>query len=304
MTYTRITTAGAGTMGAQVAWQMAFHGKHVTVYDAIPAGLERGRAAHQTYAALFTEQRGATREQIEETFGRLTYTTDVVAAVDAADLISESVPESLAIKESFWRAASEHAPAHTVFTTNSSTLAPSELAHVVDRPSQFLALHFAIGVWDANLGEVMGHPGTDAAVFDGVVEFAGEIGLVPIPIHKEQPGYLINSLLVPWCNAALDLLARGVADVHSIDRSWMIALQTDLGPFGMIDRMGLGVVHHVAELMTGGRGADIARYLDEHFLQQGRLGVTSGRGFYEYPEPAFAEPGFTAPSAADRAARR
>ena len=74
-----------------------------------------------------------------------------------------------------------------------------------------------------------------------------------------------NSLLVPWCTAALDLLVHGVSDLESIDRTWMITLQTGLGPCGMMDRMGLGVVHHVAKL---------------------------GLGFYRYPDPAYAQPGF------------
>ena len=290
MTFDRITTAGAGTMGSQVAWQMAFHGKDVTVYDAIPEGLEKGKAFHKEYAEHFVERRGATRQQIDETFARLTYTTDLPMAVRDADLISESVPESLAIKESFWREASSHAPARTVLATNTSTLAPSELVRFVTRPQRFLALHFAIGVWDSNIGEVMGHPGTDPAVFDSVLTFAEEIGLVPIPIRKEQNGYIINSLLVPWCTAALDLQVRGVSDFESIDRTWMITLQTGLGPFGMMDRMGLGVVHHVATLL----GAhDSANYLDDEFIRQGHLGVASGRGFYSYPDPAFAEPDFT-----------
>ena len=249
MSFTRITTAGAGTMGSQVAWQMAFHGKQVTVYDAIPEGLEKGKELHREYAQHFVERRGASQEEIGDTFNRLAYTTDLATAVADADLISESVPEALSIKESFWQEASRHAPARTVFTTNTSTLAPSGLAGFVDRPERFLALHFAIGVWDSNIGEVMGHPGTDPAVFESVLEFAGEIGLVPIPIRKEQSGYVINSLLVPWCTAALELLVRGVSDFESIDRTWMITLQTGMGPFGMIDRMGLGVVYHVAKLI-------------------------------------------------------
>lgn len=158
MSFTNITTAGAGTMGSQVAWQMAFHGKHVVVFDAIPAGLDKGKSLHLEYAEHFIDQRHATREQIDEAFARLTYTTDLAAAVRDADLISESVPEAMPIKESFWRDASSHAPAHTVFTTNTSTLAPSALAGFVDRPQQFLALHFAIGVWDASIGEVMDIP--------------------------------------------------------------------------------------------------------------------------------------------------
>ena len=224
--FTRITTAGAGTMGSQVAWQMAFHGKQVTVYDAIAAGLEKGKAFHREYAEHFVKQRGATRKQVDDTFTHLTYTTDLTAAVRDADLISESVPESLPIKESFWREVSRHAPPHTVFTTNTSTLPPSVLAGFVDRPQKLLALHFAIGVWDSNIGEVMGHPGTEPAVFESVLKFAEEIGLVPIPIRKEQNGYIINSLIVPWCMAAMDLLVRGVSDFESIDRTWMITLQT------------------------------------------------------------------------------
>jgi 3-hydroxybutyryl-CoA dehydrogenase len=289
MSFTKITTAGAGTMGSQVAWQMAFHGKQVTVYDAIPAGLENGKELHREYAQRFVEERGATQDQVDATFARLTYTTDLPSAVSDADLISESVPEALSIKESFWREASTHAQARTVFTTNTSTLSPSELAGFVDRPQKFLALHFAIGVWDSNIGEVMGHPGTDSAEFERVLEFAEEIGLVPIPIRKEQSGYIINSLLVPWCTAALDLVVRGVSDFQSIDRTWMITLQSPRGPFGMIDHMGLGVVHHVAELIGAGESA---RYLDEHFIQQGLLGVTSGEGFYRYPNPAYQQPGF------------
>jgi 3-hydroxyacyl-CoA dehydrogenase len=296
MTYTKIATAGAGTMGSQVAWQMAFHGKEVTVYDAIPDGLERGKGLHQQYAQQFMADRGATQDQIDETFARLTYTTDLADAVSNADLISESVPEAMEIKESFWREASAHAAGHTVFTTNTSTLLPSELASFVDRPEKFLTLHFAIGVWDSNIGEVMGHPGSDAGVFDDVVQFAEEIGLVPIPLHKEHGGYVINSLLVPWCTAALELLVSGVSEVESIDRTWMITLQSSMGPFGMMDRMGLGVVYHVAKLVgettPNKQALESAHYLDEHFIQKGLLGVSSGEGFYRYPDPAFEQSDF------------
>ncbi len=296
MNFIKITVAGGGTMGSQVAWQMAVRGKHVTVYDPFGSGLERCKAFHREYAELFIEQGRASEALIDEVFARLTYTTDLAEAVHDADLVSESVPESPELKEAFWREASRHAPPRTVFTTNSSTLPPSLLARFVDRPERFAALHFAIGVWDANLGEVMGHAGTLPEVFENLLEFAKEIGLVPIPIRKEQEGYIVNTLIVPWCMAAVDLLVRGVSDAHSIDRTWMIALQTNLGPFGMMDRMGLGVVHHVAKLV-GETSVDspalaYARYIDENFIQKGRLGVASGRGFYDYPNPAFQQKGF------------
>jgi 3-hydroxybutyryl-CoA dehydrogenase len=201
----------------------------------------------------------------------------------------------MSIKESFWREASRHAGDRTVFTTNTSTILPSALAGFVDRPQKFLALHFAIGVWESNIGEVMGHPGTDPVVFESLLTFAEEIGLVPIPIRKEQSGYIINSLLVPWCFAAIDLLVRGVSDFQSIDRTWMIALRCGMGPFGMMDRMGLNVVYHVAkrtgETTPNTPAPDYAHYIDGHFIQKGRLGVASGQGFYSYPNPAFEQRG-------------
>jgi 3-hydroxybutyryl-CoA dehydrogenase len=119
---------------------------------------------------------------------------------------------------------------------------------------------------------------------------------VPIPIRRAHSGYIVNSLLVPWCTAALALLVRGVSDVQSIERTWMITLHTGSGPFGMMDRMGLGVVHHVARLIgettTDTNGAESTDHLDEQFIQHGHLGVATGRGFYTYPDPAFTQPGF------------
>jgi 3-hydroxybutyryl-CoA dehydrogenase len=91
MRFDRIMTAGAGTMGSQVAWQMAFHGKHVTVYDPVADGLERGKAFHQEFADYFVARRGASQSQIEYTMARLTYTADIASAARDAELISESV---------------------------------------------------------------------------------------------------------------------------------------------------------------------------------------------------------------------
>ena len=296
MAFTKITIAGAGTMGSQVAWQMAFHGKHVIVYDAIPSGLEKCKAFHQEYAGHFMNQRGATRKQIDDTIARLTYTTDLSAAVRDADLISESVPESLPIKESFWREASRHAPARTVFTTNTSTLPPSALAGFVDRPQKFLALHFAIGVWDSNIGEVMGHPGTDPAVFERLLTFAKEIGLVPIPIRKEQrrlhyqqPDRALVHRRAGPAGARRERLPkhRSNLDDHLAERHGPVRHDGSHGPRRRVPRREADRRDH-----SNTQALEYASYVDEHFIQKGRLGVATGRGFYSYPNPAFAQPGF------------
>ena len=114
----------------------------------------------------------------------------------------EAIPEVLKLKQETYEKLAEVAPEKTIFATNSSTLLPSDMKDFTGRPQKFLALHFANQVWKFNTAEVMGTDETDPAVFDEIVDFAAEIGMVPIPIHKEKAGYVLNSLLVPFLNAA------------------------------------------------------------------------------------------------------
>ncbi len=291
-----VTIAGAGVLGPQIAWQTALHGFNVTVYDAFENGLEQGKVFHQQFAELFLTTRGASQEQIDGTFDRLSYTTDLATAVKDADLISESVPESIEIKAEFYSELAKHAPEKTIFTTNTSSLLPSQFAEYTGRPEQFVALHFANGIWDANVGEVMGHEGTSAATFDRVVEFAREIGMVPIPLHKEQNGYVLNSLLIPLLGAAGDLAVNGVADYETIDKTWMITTGVKMGPFGTMDVIGMQTMYNLekmwGELLNDPARLARAEFVKTHFIDQGKMGVQSGEGFYKYPDPAYEQADF------------
>jgi 3-hydroxybutyryl-CoA dehydrogenase len=291
-----VTIAGAGVLGSQIAWQTAFHGFHVTVYDLFEKGLETCKKSHQQYAELFKNKRNATENEIQETFARLEYTTDLEEAVKDCDLISESVPETYEIKKSFYNKLAKLAPEKTIFTTNSSSMIPSQFVDETGRPDRFLALHFANGIWEANVGEVMGHPTTDKAIFNQVVEFARAIGMVPIIIKKEQPGYVLNSLLIPLLASAAELLAKGVSDIESIDKTWMITTGVKKGPFAMMDMIGLETVYHVIEGLSQQPEheamADLAVFLKTNYVDQGNLGVKSGKGFYSYPNPKYRDKDF------------
>jgi 3-hydroxyacyl-CoA dehydrogenase len=296
MKISNVSVAGSGTIGSQIAWQTAFNGFTVTVFDAFEKGLEACKVSHQQYAELFLQSRGATREEIDDTMARLSYTTDLARAVKNADIVSESIPENLEIKQSFYQDLSKLAPEKTIFTTNSSTIVPSELVSAVDRPGKFLALHFANGIWDANVAEIMGHTGTDAAVFDQVVEFARAIGMIPVPVHKEHRGYVLNSLLVPFLSAAGALLSNEVADFKSIDKTWMVSTGSKMGPFGMMDIIGMQTIYDI-EMLLGEKLNDKAmlaraEFFKNNFIDKGKLGVKSGEGFYKYPDPAYRDPGF------------
>jgi len=100
MKIANVTIAGAGTLGSQIAWQTAFNGFNVTVFDAFESGLETAKAYHQQYAELFLKSRGASKDKIDQTMVRLSYTTDLAEAVKDADIVSESIPENIEIKQS------------------------------------------------------------------------------------------------------------------------------------------------------------------------------------------------------------
>ena len=287
----KVMIAGGGTLGSQVAWQTAFKGFEVVVYDAFDKGLERSKVFHQQFADLFLNTRGASEEEVEATFSRLTYTTDIAEAAKDADILSESVPEDPKIKSSFYTELSKVAPAKMIFTTNSSTTLPSDYAEFTGRPEKFLALHFANGIWDANVGEVMGHEGTDSMVFEKVIKFARNIGMVPIPIHKEQNGYVLNSLLVPFLDAAFDLWSNKVADAETIDKTWMISTGVKMGPFGIMDMVGAKTLHdisaHWGKKLNDPVKLERAAIIKSEFLDKGNLGISTGKGFYTYPNPSY-----------------
>ena len=291
-----VTIAGGGTLGSQIAWQTAFNGFNVIVYDAFDKGIESSKTFHKKFGELFSSTRGASKKEIEETFNRISYTTDLSAAVKDADIISESVPENVEIKKSFYTELAKVAPEKTIFTTNSSTTLPSDYAGYTGRPEKFLALHFANGIWDANVGEVMGHPGTDKKIFERVVEFAREIGMVPIPIYKEQNGYVLNSLLIPLLNAAGNLFVSGVTDVESVDKTWMISTGSKLGPFGVMDAIGMQTMYNIDTLWGEKLGdqamLDRAAFIKKEYIDKGKMGMSTGEGFYKYPNPSYADPDF------------
>ena len=291
-----VTIIGAGVLGTQVSWQAAFHGFNVIVYDLNGDSLDEARKSHGRFAELFKKNRGASEKEIDGALNRLFYTVDLAEALKDADITSESVPEMLDVKKDIYKKMSGLAPRKTIFTTNSSTLLPSQMAAETGRPERFLALHFANPVWDANIGEVMSHAGTDGDVFNEVVGFAKNIGMVPIPIYKEQSGYVLNSLLIPLLSAAGSLLYGGIADFENIDKAWMISTGAKVGPFGIMDMIGMQTIYNIVKT----RGESLAdqdmlgraEFYKEKYIDQGKMGVSTGEGFYTYPNPRYLDPDF------------
>ena len=182
-------------------------------------------------------------------------------------------------------------PASHHITTNSSTLVPSQYAEATGRPARFCALHFHQPIWSSNVVDIMPHPGTDPAVVVLVRDFARTIDQIPILLQKESPGYVFNAMLDAVLSAASDLVARNVATFEDVDRSWMGITGMPVGPFGIMDLVGLDLIYSIVL-----RKAGIFRFLPaarrplsvlESYVERGKLGLKTGEGFYTYPDPAF-----------------
>jgi 3-hydroxybutyryl-CoA dehydrogenase len=198
MTIDNVTVLGTGVLGSQIAYQTAYSGFEVTAYDISDEILETARKRFAGLAARYEQEvAGASDGSARAALARIRYSSRLADAVRDAELVIESAPERLDIKRQLYTKLGPLAPEQTIFATNSSTLLPSDLADATGRPDRFLALHFANEIWSHNIAEIMGHPGTDPTVYDTVVDFARRIGMEPIQLHKEQPGYGVNSLLVP-----------------------------------------------------------------------------------------------------------
>ena len=299
MNIKNILALGAGAMGSQVSFYYAMHGFDVIQFDVSEEALAACKQYHHGYVEPFKAVNPAfTAEDIAAGLARISYTADLEAAAKNTDLVTESVPEVLAIKQKVYTELNQYCPAHTIFTTNTSTMRPSAIAQSTGRPERFLALHYGMGIWDSPIAEVMKHPGTDDAVFQQVVDFVEASKLVPIKLEKEQPGYIINSLLVPWLIAGLSLVVNGISSYQDVDKTWMICGQgMRKGPIGVIDMLGFEVARNVHRLLAEAEPGNPQYqknidYLEEHFLSKELTGALGGQGFYSYPNPEYEDPNF------------
>ncbi len=293
----RVLVVGAGTMGMQIGFQCALFGREVTLADADPAALAslRERAAAyggEIVAAGFLDAAG-----LEAALGRMTPVATAADGATGADLVIECVPEDPGLKGRVFAGLDAVCPPGVIFATNTSTLVPSMFAAATGRPARLAALHFHLPVWRSNVVDVMPHEGTDPAVVDTLVAFAKAIGQVPIRLARESHGYVFNAIYGAVNRESMTLVANGIATVEDVDRAWMGVFKMPIGPFGMLDEVGLDTVWHITDFWarTLGdpqlrRNADLLR----GYLDRGRLGRKSGAGFYDYPDPAYARPGFAA----------
>ncbi len=290
----RVLIVGAGTMGQQIGLLCALTNLETTVYDISTTALDKAAQRMRRLADKFVSRRRVSDDEAAAALNRIRMTTDPAEAAEQIDFLSESVPEDAELKCRVFEEFNRLCPAHVMFTTNSSSLIPSMMADATGRPEKFAAFHFH-NTLTTRIVDIMPHPGTSAETVARIEAFARHLGQVPILLRKENHGYVFNAMLMNLCDTALYLAAGGVADIEEIDRSWMGVMGMEIGPFGIMDTIGLDTVLSVNQIWARQLN-DPKAIANVNFLRQfvdaGRLGTKTGQGFYAYPGPAYAEVGF------------
>ena len=321
MSFEKVVIIGGGVLGTQIGLMSAYTGHATTFWlrsegsvgrtrpkidqysEAMLADLEKAKGLIDNPMGALLHPRGLIRswegitaEQIDElitqakdNFANLTHIElDLGKALEDADIVIEAMAENPEAKIAMYEQMRDLIPEKTILCTNSSTLLPSTFAEHTGRPAKYCALHFANSIWSNNTAEVMGHPGTDPEVYDQVVAFADEINMVPLQLHKEQPGYILNSMLVPFLTAAQALWANEVADPQTIDLTWRLATGAPKGPFEILDIVGLTTAYNINQMKPeaqeeGSLVWKMGQLLKEK-IDKGETGITAGKGFYDYSE--------------------
>jgi 3-hydroxybutyryl-CoA dehydrogenase len=290
----RVLIIGAGTMGQQIGFVCAMSGYDVVFYDISDEILNKAMGRVKKLCAWFVQIGRLTQEQYDETIARISLSSDAQVAAREVDFVSESVPEDPELKARVFAQFNKRCPERTIFTTNTSMLVPSMIAEETGRPEKFAAFHFH-DVRMTNVVDIMPHPGTSQETTDLINAFAKSIGQVVIMLHKENNGYVFNTMLSSLFFSALTLASNEVASVEAIDRAWMGVMHTPIGPFGIMDQVGLKTVWTItdywAKKVEDPQAQANADFIKE-YLDKGCQGARAMKGFYSYPEPVYAKPSF------------
>lgn len=285
---------GSGTMGQQIGLQCAVSGFNVVIYDINQEFLDKAEKRMPHLAEKVAASGRFSAEAAKEGLTRISFTSDAEKAGKDADFINESVPEDPGLKGKVFGQFNEICPEHTIFTTNTSTLVPSMFAEQTGRPEKFAALHFH-DLMLTNVVDIMPHPGTSDETLEAVKQFCKDIDHYYIELKKEYYGYVFNNMLSALFTTALTLASKDVASYADIDKAWMGILKAPLGPFGMMDSVGLETVWKItdfwAKTLNNKQGKKNAEFLKQ-FVDKGELGIKSKKGFYSYPNPEYAQQEF------------
>jgi 3-hydroxybutyryl-CoA dehydrogenase len=283
-TISTVAVLGAGTMGRGIAHVAAAAGYTTRLHDPFPGALEKARAAIHKNLAKGVELGKVAPEAAERARQALELAPDLAAAVASADLVIEAAPEDMKLKIETFRQVAAAAPAHALFASNTSALSITEMAAASGRPDRFAGMHFFNPVHVMKLIELVRGLETSEETLAAMRQVGERMGK-EVVVVREAPGFVTSRINALIGNEAFRMLQEGVASAEDIDKALKLGLNHPMGPFEMVDLVGLDVRLSILEFLHKSLGEAFRpnNILIQH-VRAGRLGRKVGRGVYEYDE--------------------
>jgi len=279
-----IAVIGAGIMGRGIAHAAALGGYRTILEDILPASLRKAESEIRGNLDKAVELGKVKKEDADAAFGRLEYAGSVEEAARAADLVIEAVPEEIESKVEIFTLLDKICRPATIIASNTSSLSITEIASVTYRAKKCLGMHFFNPVHKMKLLEIVRALETDDETLVAAVEVGRRMGK-EVVVVKESPGFITSRINVLIGNEAFCMLQEGVASAADIDKALKLGLNHPMGPFELVDLVGLDTRLHILEYLHRTLGEKFRPSpLLIQYVKAGRLGRKSGRGVYEYPE--------------------
>jgi 3-hydroxybutyryl-CoA dehydrogenase len=281
-----VAVIGAGIMGRGIAHVAALGGYRTILEDILPASLRKAEGEIRANLDKAIELGKISKPDADAAFGRLEYAGSVEEAAREADLVIEAVPEEMESKIEIFTLLDKICRPGTILASNTSSLSVTEIASVTYRAKKILGMHFFNPVHKMKLLEVVRALETDDETVAAVAEVGKRMGKEVVVI-KEAPGFITSRINAMIGNEAFYMLQEGIASAADIDKALKLGLNHPMGPFELVDLVGLDTRLHILEYLHKSLGEKFRPSpLLVQYVKAGRLGRKSGKGVYEYPEQA------------------
>ena len=284
-----ISVIGSGTMGNGIAQTFALFNFNVTLYDISSESLDKGEKTILRNLQRMVNKDKITQEEANNTVANIKYTTNFDSILNS-ELIIEAVSENLELKESIFKELDLKCPNNTILASNTSSISITKLAEKTQRKDKIIGMHFMNPVPIMKLVEIINSKYTSKETTDLIINLSKKLEKIPLTVN-DFPGFISNRILMPMINEAIESLDQGVANVKNIDGIMKLGMGHPMGPLQLADLIGLDVCKSILEVMLN--GLKNPKYKPNKLLLElvndGKLGVKSGEGFYDYSNSKKAE---------------